>query len=47
VIEVRLYGFPKSDYYPENQVEGKELSFTLPAYVIYKNRPTKEALLKK
>jgi lipopolysaccharide export system protein LptA len=47
VIEVRLYGFPKSDYYPENQVEGKELSFTLPAYIIYKNRPTKEALLKK
>jgi hypothetical protein len=47
VIEVRMYGFPKSDYYPEGQVEGKELSFTLPAYVIYKNRPTKETLLNK
>jgi len=46
VTEVRMYGYPKSDYYPEGQVEGKELSFTLPAYVIYSNRPTKESLLK-
>ena len=47
VIEVRMYGYPKSDYYPEGQVDGKELSYTLPAYVIYTNRPTKESLLKK
>ena len=47
VIEVRMYGYPKSDYYPEPQVVGKELAFTLPAYVIYTNRPTKETLLKK
>jgi len=46
VTEVRMYGYPKSDYFPEGQVEGKELSFTLPAYVIYSNRPTKESLLK-
>jgi lipopolysaccharide export system protein LptA len=47
VTEVRMYGYPKSDYYPEGQVEGKELSFTLPTYIIYSNRPTKENLLKK
>ena len=42
---VRLYGSPNSEYYPENKVEGKELSFTLPGYVFYKNRPTKDELL--
>lgn len=45
VITVRLYGSPSSEYYPENKVEGKELSFTLPGYVFYKNRPTEDELL--
>jgi hypothetical protein len=45
VSAVRLYGSPNSEYYPENKVEGKELSFTLPEYVFYKNRPTKKELL--
>ena len=45
VSAVRLYGSPSSEYYPENKVEGKELSFTLPEYVLYKNRPTKNELL--
>ncbi len=45
VSAVRLYGSPNSEYYPENKVEGKELSFTLPEYVFYKNRPSKEELL--
>ncbi len=45
VSAVRLYGSPNSEYYPENKVEGKELSFTLPEYVFYKNRPSKEVLL--
>jgi lipopolysaccharide assembly outer membrane protein LptD (OstA) len=47
VVEVRMYGFPKSDYYPENQVGNKELSFTLPGYVLYTNKPKKENLLYK
>lgn len=46
VSEVRLYGIPNSEYHPENQVQGKELSFTLPEYVLHKNRPVKEKLLK-
>jgi lipopolysaccharide export system protein LptA len=45
VSAVKLYGSPATEYYPENKVEGKELSFTLPDYVFYKNRPTKEELL--
>ena len=47
VSEVRMYGFPKSDYYPEKQVENKELSFTLPGYVLFTNRPTKKDLINK
>ena len=45
VTEVRLYGTPASEFYPENQVKGKELTFTLPLYKFYKNRPGKEELL--
>ncbi|MFZ0456437.1 MAG: OstA-like protein [Ignavibacteriaceae bacterium] len=45
VSTVRLYGSPSSEYYPENKVKGKELSFTLPGYVFYKNRPAKDELL--
>ena len=44
---VKLYGTPSSEYYPENTVIGKELSFTLPGYVLYSNRPTKKSLLRK
>ncbi len=47
VSVVRLYGSPTSEYYPENTVIGKELSFTLPGYVLYSNRPTKKSLLRK
>ncbi len=45
VDQVRLYGQPTSEYYPEPQVTGKELSFTLPRYMFYTNRPYKEKLL--
>ncbi|MDR3665868.1 MAG: OstA-like protein [Ignavibacteriaceae bacterium] len=47
VSTVKLFVFPKSDYYPEKLVENKELSFTLPGYVIFTNRPTKKDLLYK
>jgi hypothetical protein len=46
VSTVKLYSFPKSDFYPEQLVEHKELSFTLPGYVIFTNRPIKKDLLK-
>jgi len=45
VNQVRLYGSPSSEYYPENMVEGNELSYTLPQFVIHKNRPKKSDLL--
>lgn len=46
VSEVKLYGSPASDYYPEKLVHGNEKAFTLPHYVFYSNRPTKLELLK-
>jgi hypothetical protein len=46
VSEVRLYGSPASEFYPENQVVGKERTFTLPLFKFYNNRPTKNELLR-
>ena len=47
VEEVRLYGSPKSEYYPENMVGGKEQNFDLPRFNLVENRPGKTELLKK
>jgi lipopolysaccharide export system protein LptA len=47
VNEVKLYGSPTSEYYPEKMVSGKEPAFTLPHYIFYNNRPQKSQLLKK
>ncbi len=46
VTEVRLYGSPSSEYYPEKQVIGNERAFTLPNFIFYQNRPNKSDLLK-
>ncbi len=46
VDEVRLYGSPNSEYYPEVKVKGLEKTFTLPRFVFHKNRPLKSELLK-
>ncbi|HOJ19292.1 MAG: LPS export ABC transporter periplasmic protein LptC [Ignavibacteriales bacterium] len=45
VSTVRLYGEPKSDYYPENLIKGKEKEFVLPKFKIYEDKPVKEKLL--
>lgn len=44
VDEVHLYGEPKSEFYPEVLVAGKEKQFTLPQFRIYDNRPDKKGL---
>jgi len=46
VSEVRLFGSPTSDYYPENMVEGNEATYTLPQFVLFINKPEKTELLK-
>lgn len=45
VEEVKFYGNASSEYHPENLIEGKEKDFTIPSFVIIKNRPTKESIL--
>src|SRR3989304_760896 len=46
VSEVRLFGSPTSDYYPENMVEGNEATYLLPQFVLFINKPEKTELLK-
>jgi lipopolysaccharide export system protein LptA len=41
IDQVRLYGSPTSEYYPEVKVEGLERTFTLPKFVLKENRPQK------
>ena len=43
--DVKLYGSVVSDYHPENVILGKEKDFTLPGFVLFKNRPRKEDFL--
>jgi lipopolysaccharide export system protein LptA len=45
VDQVRLYGSPTSEYYPEAKVLGLERTFTLPKFVLKENRPLKEEFL--
>lgn len=45
VTEVKFYGNPASEYHPENLIEGKEKEFTIPSFIIIKNRPTKESII--
>ncbi len=45
INEVRLYGSPKSEYYPENLVRGKEQTFALPKFNLVANRPVKSELI--
>lgn len=45
VVGVNLYGSVESEFHPENLVEGNEKDFTLPAFVVYENRPAKRELL--
>ncbi len=42
---IKMYGEPNSEYHPEILVKGKEKDFTLPSFIIYKNRPTKQILI--
>jgi len=45
VEEIRMYGSPNSEFYPERLVKGKEDTFVLAKYVPYKARPEKESIL--
>jgi len=46
VDEIKLFGSPNSEYYPEVKVKGMEKTFTLPRFVFHENKPEKKELLK-
>ena len=46
ISNVKLYGTPESEYHPEPVIIGKEKDFTLPSFIIFNNRPTKETISK-
>jgi lipopolysaccharide export system protein LptA len=46
VSEVKLFGSPTSDYYPENMVESREQEYSLPAFSVYSLKPLKDEMLK-
>ncbi len=47
INEIRLYGTPNTEFYPERLVKGKEDDFVLPKYVPFKVKPSNKILLKK
>ncbi len=47
VSDINFYTMAITEYHPENLIKGNELDFTLPLFKIYKNKPTKEELLKR
>ncbi|MEJ5263617.1 MAG: OstA-like protein [Ignavibacterium sp.] len=44
VSEVKLYGNPGSEYYPEQQVLGNEKSFQLPKFIFIDERPDRQKM---
>ena len=46
IVNVKMYRSPVSEFHPEKLIKGKELDFTLPSFIIYKNKPQKEELIK-
>lgn len=44
VTEVKLFGSPGSEYYPEQQVMNNEKSYLLPKFIFIENRPDKEKM---
>lgn len=45
VEEIRMYGSPNSEFYPEKLVRGKEETFVLSKYVAFRKRPAKKSIL--
>jgi lipopolysaccharide export system protein LptA len=45
VVKVKFYGKPESDYHPEKLIEGEEQNFTVPAFYLYKNKPSRRKVI--
>jgi lipopolysaccharide export system protein LptA len=46
VDEIRMYGSPNSEFYPERLVKGKEDTFVLAKYIAFRTKPDKESIIK-
>jgi lipopolysaccharide export system protein LptA len=46
VDEIRMYGSPNSEFYPERLVKGKEDTFVLAKFVAYRKKPDKESIIR-
>ncbi|MBU0475470.1 MAG: LPS export ABC transporter periplasmic protein LptC [Bacteroidetes bacterium] len=47
VVNVSMYEAVQSEYHPEKLVKGNELDFTIPTFIIYKNKPMKAELIQR
>lgn len=47
VVNVSMYEAVQSEYHPEKLVKGNELDFTIPTFIIYKNKPMKASLIQR
>ncbi len=45
ISDVNLYRSIKSEFHPENLIAGREREFTLPSFIIHKNKPNKKEVL--
>jgi hypothetical protein len=41
VSNVSMFESVQSEYHPENLIKGNELDFSIPSFIIYKNKPNK------
>ncbi len=45
VAKVKFFGTPKSEYHPENLIDGNESDFVLPSFRLYKDKPKKNSFI--
>jgi lipopolysaccharide assembly outer membrane protein LptD (OstA) len=45
VAKVKLFGTPKSEYHPENLIDGNEPDFLLPSFRLYQDKPKRSLFI--
>ena len=45
VAKVKLFGTPKSEYHPENLIDGNESDFLLPGFKLFQNKPKRRLFI--
>ncbi len=47
VVGVSMYESVESEFHPENLVDGNELDFTIPSFIIHNNKPKRKDIIKR